>query len=238
VSALGDDCRVNKRAARQEDTVQKARLLVFVVVVALWPATAHADIWSWLEELSGPGPFRGDMLSFTVACVRNDKFKACPVGDQDTRQTIVVRLGRLNSYGNRPRFRDLPASDPDNQGDVHVVPVSGLLLFRLHRSLEVGPGIGFVRISGNGFDAFSKLSLTPLNATFTPFALCKDLAKSKWAYVVRIELDTSYFPQGFKGTDFNNSRTTFDSGPEFLTRAGVVFDVGALFGATWTSLHR
>ncbi len=214
----------------REDTVQKVRLIIFVVAVALWPAPAHASFWSWLEELSGPGPFGGYMFSFTVACVQGDQVKACPVTDRDTPQRIVVRLGRFTSKADRPRFKDLPASDADNQGDVHVMPVSGLWLFRLHRSLEAGPGIGFMRVSGDGFDAFSKVSLTPLSATFTPFALCKDLAKSRWAYVLRVELDTSYFPQGFKGVDFNNNRTTFDSGPEFLTRAGVVFDVGALFG--------
>lgn len=218
--------------------MQKARLMVFVVAVALWPATAHASFWSWLEELSGPGPFRGYMFSFTVACVQDDRLKACPAGDADTRQTIVVRFGRFHSKEDRPRFRDLPASDGDNQGEVHVMPVSGLWLFRLHRSLEAGPGIGFMRVSGDGFDAFSKVSLTPLSATFTPFALSEELAKSRWAYVVRVELDTSYFPQGFKGLDFNNNRTTFDSGPEFLTRAGFVLDVGALVGATRSTLRR
>jgi hypothetical protein len=222
----------------REDTVQKARLIIFVVAVALWPAPAHASFWSWLEELSGPGPFRGYMFSFTVACVRDGTPKACPVNHEDTRQTIVVRFGRFHSKEDRPRFKDLPASDADNQGEVHVMPVSGLWMFRLHRSLEAGPGIGFMRVSGDGFDAFSKVSLTPLSATFTPFALSEDLAKSRWAYVLRVELDTSYFPQGFNGTDFNNRRTTFDSGPEFLTRAGLVLDVGALYSATRSSLHR
>jgi hypothetical protein len=218
--------------------VQRTRMILFVAILATWPSTAHASFWSWLEELSGPGPFGGYMFSFTVACVRDDTLKACPVGNEDTRQTIVVRLGRFTSKADRPRFKDLPASDADNQGDVHVMPVSGLWLFRLHRSLEAGPGIGFMRVSGNGFDAFSKVSLTPLSATFTPFALNKDLAKSRWAYVVRLELDTSYFPQGFNGTDFNNNRTTFDSGPEFLTRAGFALAVGALFSATRSSLRR
>jgi hypothetical protein len=221
--------------------VQKARSIIFVVAVALWPATAHAGFWSWLEELSGPGPFRGYMFSFTVACVRDDGFNACPVGDEATRQRIVVSVGRFTSKEDRPRFKDLPANDQDNQGDVHVMPVSGLWMFRLHRSLEAGPGIGFMRVSGKGFDAFSKVSLTPLSATFTPFALSEELAKSRWArwaYVVRLELDTSYFPQGFNGADFENTRTNFDSGPEFLTRAGFVLDLGALVSATRSSLRR
>jgi hypothetical protein len=238
LAALGHDGGLSTRTEDREDSVQKARLIFFVVAVALWPATAHAGFWSWLEELSGPGPFRGYMFSFTVACVRDDGFNACPVGDEATRQRIVVRVGRFTSKEDRARFKDLPANDEDNQEDVHVMPVSGLWMFRLHRSLEAGPGIGFMRVSGKGFDAFSKVSLTPLSATFTPFALSEELAKSRWAYVVRLELDTSYFPQGFNGADFENTRTNFDSGPEFLTRAGFVLDLGALVSATRSSLRR
>lgn len=222
----------------EEGFVRRARLLLFVVAVALlWPSAAHASLLSWLEELSGPGPFRGTMVSLTVACVRGDELKACPAGDKNTQQTVVVRLGRLTTY-DAPRFKDLPATDADNLGKVHVIPVSGLWLFRVHRSLEIGPGIGFMRVSGNGFDAFSKLSLTPLSASFTPFALNSRWSDSRWAYVLRLEFDSSFFPQGFNGRDFNNPRTTFDSGPEFLTRTGVVFDLGALGGAAWSSLRR
>jgi hypothetical protein len=35
-------------------------------------------------------------------------------------------------------------------------------------------------------------------------------------------------PQGFKGKDFNNFKTRFDSGPEFLTRFATVIDIGQL----------
>jgi hypothetical protein len=222
--------------------VRAIRLIVFVAITACWPSTAHASWLSWLEELSGPGPFHGTMFTFTVACIRSDELKACPVGDKNTRQTIVVRFGRFTSVHDEDskrfdprRFKDLPKEDPNNLEPVHAVPVSALWLFRMHRSLDVGGGIGFMRVSGNGFDAFSKISLTPLSASLTPLAIW---SHSPWARVVRLELDSSFFPQGFKGSDFNNLQTTFDSGPEVLTRGGLVFDLGAVGGGLHSLLNR
>jgi hypothetical protein len=202
------------------------RLFVFVLVAALWPATVHASFWSWLEELSGPGPFRGYMVSFPVPCPdAQGVWRTCHVGPGKT-QTVVVRFGRLNSEGHL-RFKDLPDT-PENRREVHVIPVSVLWMFHPHRSVEVGPGAGFLRVSGEGFDGFARLSLTPVSASFSPFALKWD---SKWAYLLRLEYDSSFFPRGFKGTDFQNTATRFDSGAEVLTRAGVVLDFGTvIFG--------
>jgi hypothetical protein len=125
----------------------------------------------------------------------------------------------------------------DNRGEVTVVPVTGLYLFRLHKSLEAGPGAGFMRVSGRGFSPFYRLVLTPVSVSFAPLELVGD-GKSDWSRVLRVELDTGVVPQGFKGSDFNNSRTTFKSGPEFLTRGGVIADLGALFGALSATIHR
>jgi hypothetical protein len=213
-------------------------LFGFALVTLLSAGPAQASIFSWLEELSGPGPFHGDILSATVLCNEGGTWKLCAVPNRDAvKQTITFKIGRYESEDG-PRFKDLPLSAPDNAASVIAVPVSVFCQFRLHRSLDVGPGAGFMRLSGRGFDPVYKLSLTPLSASFTPFALNAEWAKSEWAYIVRVELDTSYFPQGFKGTDFNNSQTTFDSGPEFLTRTGIVFDVTAIGGAIRSILRR
>jgi hypothetical protein len=187
---------------------------------------AQASIWSWLEELSGPGPFGGYMFSFTVPCRERDgvRWGDCNLGTDKLPQTIVVRVGGYTSNG-RPRFKDLVGTPSDDRRDVHAVPVSVLWMFHPHRSFGAGGGAGFMRVSGDGFDAFSKVSLTPLSVTFTPLAVVWD---NRLAYILRLEFDKSLFPQGFKGADFNNAVTTFDSGPELLTRTGIVIDLGAL----------
>jgi hypothetical protein len=213
----------------------RTRLVLMMTVVLLWPSPAHAAMgfWGWLEELSGPGPFRGEAISLTVACVegKTNQLQRClPIRKNDRissiRRTLVVRIGVFDSDAG-PRFNDLPETDEDNQGKVRLWAVTGLYLFRLHRSLDIGPGAGFVRLSGARFDPFYKLVLTPLNASFTPFALKEKWKDSPYARLLRLELDNSFVPQGFKGTDFKNSTTKFDSGPEFITRAVVVLDVTA-----------
>jgi hypothetical protein len=216
--------------------MRKARVILFVAAAGLWPAAAHAGFLAWLEELSGPGPFRGEVVSFTIACVGPDGVKPCATERPCTRQTIVLRLGRLAS-GDGPRFKDLPADDADNRGKMTVVPVTGLYLFRLHRSLLAGPGAGFMVVSGRGFSTFSRLVLTPVSVSFTPLELVNP-GNSHWKRLVRLELDTSFVPQGFKGSDFGNARTTFDSGPEFLTRGAAIIDLGAFFGTARTFFHR
>jgi hypothetical protein len=219
----------------------KARLMLFTAFLAFWPTQAQAanGWWAWLEELSGPGPFKGEVYSFTLGCDGPEGWMPCAAGNSKTKHTIVLRLGHFVSDPDTPRFKDLPVTDADNQGKVGVMPVTGLYLFRLHRSLDVGPGAGFMRVSGDGFSSFYRFVLTPLSVSFTPLDLCG--SESNWKRVLRLELDTSYVPQGFKGKDFGNTRTSFDSGPDFLTRGAVVIDIGALIGGavvTLSNLHR
>ena len=212
----------------------RTRLLLMMIALLAWPGQAHAarGFWGWLEELSGPGPFTGIFVtSVTVACAGGQatRLGSCVDTRRDVstiRRTLVVRIGVFDS-GDGPRFTDLPETDADNQGKVRLTAVTGLYLFRLHPSFDIGTGLGFVNLSGEGFDSFYKLVLTPVNASFAPFAL--KWPESRYARLLRLELDNSFVPQGFTGADFNNSRTKFDSGPEFLTRAAIVLDATALF---------
>jgi hypothetical protein len=215
--------------------MRNVRLLMIVAVFALYPADAHAarGFWGWLEELSGPGPFKGDLpvLSVPIGCVRDDghNLPNCwSRSDKHIRRVIAVRFGSFTSESDRPRFDDLPAGDPDNSGEVHVRALSALYLFRVHPAVDVGAGIGFMRVSGDGFDAFSRLTLTPASVSVSPFALRPSWAYNRYAHILRIEVDTSFVPQGFKGSDFGNTRTRFDSGPEFLTRVATVIDLSVL----------
>ena len=170
------------------------------------------------------------MTSVTVACEGGQatRLGSCADTRRDVstiRRTFVIRIGIFDS-GDGPRFNDLPETDADNQGMVRLTAVTGLYLFRLHPSLDIGSGLGFVKLSGERFDSFYKFVLTPVNASFTPFAL--KWPTSRYARLLRLELDNSFVPKGFTGADFGNSRTRFDSGPEFMTRASFVLDVSSV----------
>ena len=56
-------------------------LLVFLISLVR-PAPASAGFWAWLEEWSGPGPFRGYTILFT-GCVQDGFLKASPVAVND-----------------------------------------------------------------------------------------------------------------------------------------------------------
>lgn len=120
----------------------RRRSLLMMTAVLLWPSDAHAarGFWGWLEELSGPGPFRGETISLTVACVLDETngVQRCPTKPSKIRRTVVVRIGVFDS-DDGPRFNDLPATDIENQGRVRLWSVTGLYLFRVHRSLDIGP---------------------------------------------------------------------------------------------------
>ena len=115
------------------------RLVVFLGVITLWPGTAHAAAgwWAWLEELSGPGPFRGLVIAAPVLCFRDGKVVSCflPVPKNATeeeaakyrpKRLLFVSVGWLGS-SDHLRFKDLPDT-PENRREVNVLQVSGTTL--------------------------------------------------------------------------------------------------------------
>src|SRR4051812_17917857 len=61
--------------------VQAITLLVLLILLVR-PAPASAGFWAWLEEWSGPGPFKGYTVLLT-ACSQDGFFKASPVAVND-----------------------------------------------------------------------------------------------------------------------------------------------------------
>jgi hypothetical protein len=212
------------------------RLVVLLGVITLWPNAAYAGFWAWLEELSGPGPFDGLVLSGPVLCERDGKLVKCwpkiPGGISEAeaatyrpKRMVVLSVGFLDS-GDRVRFKD-EEQTPDRR-EVNVVQVSGLYMFRLHRALDAGMGAGFMRFSGEGFDPLTRFTLVPASLSFRPLSV-SDKLKDRWfSYFVRLELETSFVTEGFTAAQFGNSTSKFSVGRELLTRAALVFDFGSI----------
>src|SRR4051794_30183748 len=214
--------------------MRKARLLVLIACVLLWPTAAHANFWGWLEQMSGPGPFSpsGPEISVAFLCNRGpDGFGNCwSVKEQHPiLGRFVLRFGRFTSDDKDSRFSDLPSTDPDNLGSVRVSPVAVLYLVR-RGPFDFGGGGGFWRVgtgSGARFPAFYRFTV-PVSAAISPFALRPKWRTAEWTRSFRFEVGGDYVPSGFKGSDFNNTRTTFNEPHEFLTRAAFVIDGLAL----------
>ena len=213
------------------------RVVVLLALLTLWPSAAFAakGWWGWLEELSGPGPFRGYVLSFPVLCVRDGQLVPCykqlpPHSTEDDavkfrpKRMVYVSVGSLGS-DDHLRFKDLPDT-PENRREVNVLQVSGLYMFRLHPAVDVGAGAGTMRLSGEGFDAIWRFTLVPTSVAVRPFAFVKEWKDSRWAGMIRGELETSFVTAGFTAEQFGTPASSFKTGPEFLTRAAVVIDLG------------
>ena len=212
------------------------RLVVLLGVITLWPNSAYAGFWAWLEELSGPGPFDGFVLSGPVLCERDGKLVKCwpkiPEGTTEAeaaanyrpKRMVVLSVGFLDS-GDRVRFKD---EEPPDRREVNVVQVSGLYMFRLHRALDAGMGAGFMRFYGEGFDSLTRFTLVPASLSFRPLAVGGKL-KNLWpSSFVRLELETSFVTEGFTAAQFGSSTSKFSVGRDLLTRAALVFDLGSI----------
>ena len=115
-----------------------ARVLTVLTVVAVWPATAHAarSWWGWLEELSGPGPFIGQMYSTPVVCwgegmtrVTCENFtRPEPFTERNAtvKKSLQLTFGVLSS-GHNPRFDKLvgvAGQEETNRRRVFALPVN------------------------------------------------------------------------------------------------------------------
>jgi hypothetical protein len=72
--------------------------LLVLLVSLVRPAPASAGLRAWLEEWSGPGPFRGYTFLFT-ACVQDRSFKASPIAGDDTFHTQQRELAQQMQQG-------------------------------------------------------------------------------------------------------------------------------------------
>src|SRR5918911_563919 len=99
----------------------RVRVILLVAAIALWPGRAYAanGFWAWLEELSGPRPFRGYVFSAPVLCRDDGGLKDCGRVLQHPRQQIVLRAGWFDSRHNL-RFKDLPDT-AENRENVNVL---------------------------------------------------------------------------------------------------------------------
>jgi hypothetical protein len=214
-----------------------ARVLVLMTVAALWPATAHAarGWWGWLEELSGPGHFDGPVFSLELKCWKGteptpcNRFKRPDATTERNRRLdkyLEVTVGALTSR-DRPRFKDLEgtaADSPANHEAVRAYPLTAAVMFRPHRSVDIGPGAGVLLFSGTGVEEHARFVLVPVNLSWKPF-----LSKDSWhpnavGRGLSLDVQTEVILKGFTGRDFGDTTTSFRSGREMRFLAGISYD--------------
>jgi hypothetical protein len=209
----------------------------FLAVTAR-PASAGLGDWlSWLEELSGPGPFHGPTVTFDrLACWSEpvgggrvervafaDHADPCRNGaDRERRRVrayLSLELARYHSSENA-----LAADPRADEAQVALTRLNAIVFARVAQGVEVGGGLGVNRFSGQGSEgdyAFTRIAL-PLRVRVRPGMWVAP--ESRWSRFVHVNVGFDRFPSTFDAADFKE-RGTFHQEGESLATVYLGFDV-------------
>jgi hypothetical protein len=197
----------------------RTKVCLFLLLGALWPGVARAQFWGILQQMSGPGPYNGPVFTVRAFCVPTAPPEPCYGPLRPGRQFVEIHLGFFSS-GDRRRFDDVP----DDSRPVRVFQLEPAYVYRFHATLDAGFGAGLFVIHGDGFDALSRLVITPLTVSLAPFAAT---SSSGFARAFRLRFEQHYLPQRLDGSDFQ-SPTSYSAKGELLASFAVVLDLGGL----------
>jgi hypothetical protein len=224
----------------------------------LWPASAHAaDLEGdarWIDRLSGPGPFGALGASLVVACAVEPQRKPgqgqpSDPGETDVQRYVVRYLndcskptraidvrGRVEVRGrylwklSGPRFTDPSAAAHVDGRGINGMMLDVLAKTRVHPMLDVGLGVGYIGLWGDGFEAQHRLVFIPLSAAVRPFAFTvrpdnrAELGFWQRGFSVKYEL-LAIAPPGYEGADFGNTDTAYSAKVDYVPSVGIAFDV-------------
>jgi hypothetical protein len=190
--------------------VVRVNLIVFFFVL-IWAQPARADIWDWLEDLSGPGPFHGrGNIAATFYCNKDTVnqqqlggwFK--PLGRDSTKHACYYASFRAFRSDADARFEET---------SIHLYE-AGTMFRPFHDipAFEFGVGGGLLHMNsgGSGSDRFT---ITFPRVAIKPLLLVGPLQK-------RDHTDDYGFIQLF----FQETRTVHGfSGSDFSTQPGITY---------------
>jgi hypothetical protein len=204
------------------------RTLWSVCVVALIlvglprPAAAANWFWAWLEEWSGPGPFRAtavpvlstNCLTGPFALNLNLTGQRSP--DPASKRCFYVDVGFFHSEPDP--VRNFPRIN------LKVFEFGGSL--RVVDGLDIGAGIGaFVFSRDDNGEGKSKLTITPIRLVTRPILLAVPEAKQKkWMALLNVYWKETYVGS-VDGTHFGLNKADFQNKGELIRSFGVVIDL-------------
>ena len=184
------------------------------------PRQSYA-LFGWIEQLSGPGPFRvvlqfpldrlacvtkldGQPASLTHTFFPSTDAKRADPATNATAACIndhprIVKVFFSTEFGLAATDRNGLFSDPaDGIHRVREYSVRGLGFWRATRFLDLGAGIGINRFSGRDFGSFYDLSI-PIRIRVVPAGFAG--GNPRWR-AVYVSLQMDYFPADWTAADF------------------------------------
>jgi hypothetical protein len=211
-------------------------LLSFVVSFAVCGEVALArdqSWWGWLDELSGPGPFRGSSVELLKLC--QDRGASINSG-RGIRGIANWSLGTPNNTTNcvwaDQRFLHVGA-DQDFPAIAANLYDQGLSI-TWRRLVSVGVGIGLIRFNSDGPTGHvttNRVTLTPLRLTANPLNLLsfknpaafsdRERIWSNILSVPQVYYKLVCIPGALNGASFGAPTSTFASSGECLESYGI-----------------
>jgi hypothetical protein len=137
------------------------------------PARASASLMDWLQELSGPGPFNAKVINVIV--------DACPTGHRRTSEGAldlfasefesrgVTDMPRICFFFDNRRFRNDGVGDNFGAGTIDVHATEFGVSARVHRSVSIGFGVGWIGLNAKDRGAeTTKFLVTAPRIVFKP----------------------------------------------------------------------
>lgn len=205
---------------------------LFVAGLIACPQPAEADLWDFLQEWSGPGPFhtRGNFMIDLCPGPSFDKGRLA--SDFDSRENVKCFFADTRLFVN-----DLP----DNFGNfnVKVSIVEAGAAVRVHRSTEIGFGGGVLRFASRGEEhtrfvlTVPRLVIRPALLYGTPtFWQAQPRGVRLLASVVKFYVKGNVIVGRMQGADFGLTSAepnfNFDVDNDRVFSTGFIFDVSEL----------
>jgi len=204
-------------------------LIVGVALCSLLatPRPASAGFWAWLQELSGPGPFKAkkspilaaNCLPVNLSKIRlaSDLGSTLKQSAPDIRHCIYIDTGFF--HADADTARNFPAID------VKTFDIGGSI--RIAKGADIGSGFTWLSFKNSDTDAGkSQWTITPIRLVTRPLALAFSDPPA-WTMIFNIYWKETYL-KPIDGSGFGADPAVFRSRGELLQSFGVLLDFSFL----------
>jgi hypothetical protein len=211
----------------------RVRTVLTLLLLMLYPATAHAWWWDYFDGLSGPGPFRTTWPSGVEVRVwteTNSKLELL-ADSPDLKWFAVARVVKMDNDWEVDHQHENFKNVNGDAVRVQLLTFDAAIMRRLTKptapALDFGVGLSVLRVSGDSFEPqyrvgpIAKLTFAPLSGIRPSSSFLSMLLR-----VPKVYGDVVVF-EGFKGAGFGNAAVRLPK-VEGKFRAGVLLDVTPL----------
>jgi len=190
--------------------------ILVLVVLATWVQPARADIWDWMEELTGIGPShsRGN-LTLTLHCrgANAGWFKPLPSEDQRSVFQRACYFADFRRFKSEEDARFFPS---------RIEMYEAGPMFQILPPLEIGAGVGLMHIDSSGIKV-DRMTISLPRIVLKPLLLIPALEKKPdWGFIQLYFRQTRIFDE-FTEADFNTK-------PGYTFQSRINGDLPSSFG--------